>query len=182
MPSDSAMDAAMSDALGIAQGVGSSWSQLERALSNFQSSSTKPVWDYARLMLNAYQAKEPDRVKHHLASAMAVALGASTESRQLDRYLLENALVLAQDHSSMPLPDSITQTIRSEYLIHEPEMRDNALREAFKYAGRGKWSIAGYWFDIARDHSHGFDKAITYLKILKVELGFAPVPAEYASP
>ncbi|MFH1182310.1 MAG: hypothetical protein V1702_05085 [Candidatus Woesearchaeota archaeon] len=162
--------AAAKIALGYARDLSvTSKRNLEDAIAEMEKASSMPVEVLKKHIWGIYNEKEPERVQNYIRTALKWARGNSS----MDDYLMESWLKSAQEHSEVPLAQSVIDSIRQEYQRHEPQRKYEALQSALGHPIGN--SIADkdsreYWLKAAKKHSHGVkDKIVTHLAGLSIK-------------
>ncbi|MBU1198899.1 MAG: hypothetical protein KJ685_03630 [Nanoarchaeota archaeon] len=149
---------------------------LERELSEMEKASSMPIEVLKTHIWNIYKEKEPERVQSCIDTALRTARGSSIT----DKHSMNAWLGYAQEHSEIPLAQSVIDHVNQEYQKHEPQRKYEALKTALRTA-RGS-SITdknsmNAWLGYAQRHSHGpKDKFLTLLLGLGIKGRYALRP------
>ena len=122
---------------------------LGRAQKHSEMPLARSVIDHVH---QEYQKSEPRR-KYE---ALRTALRSARSNTINDENAMELWLGFAQEHSSMPLAQSVIDHVHQEYQIYEPLRALEAIKTALKYAKKGDIgdiTNMNFWLRAAQEHS-----------------------------
>jgi len=125
---------------------------LECSLTEMEQASSMPVKFLKTHIWDIYKENEPKRVQSCIDTALNSARGNST----IDKYSMRDWLKFAQEHSELPIAQSVINHVYQEYKKHEPQRKYQALKTALNSARDNTINDEGSmrdWLEFAQEHS-----------------------------